>query len=321
MAAVTSASLFLIHPHGFDIAMFGPYQRLLNWELSSPRATWVIVLAVISFVEYLIMRLLSHIVGSSSSLLTAAVVDSVLLTMIAAPLLWFTIVRPLRQAARARERFVDNLFGAIEDERRRIAHEVHDGVGQSVMLLISGLRSLSQAGQPDETRGKERELLSYAQQALADLKRVSLGLRPSLLDDFGLKPAIEHLVAEVQAHSSLKVRVDLEAVAERRFGDDVETHLYRIIQESLNNIVKHAAAANVELLLMRDGESLRLEINDDGIGIEPTRLDGALRSGGHLGMIGMRQRAKLLGGDFAVAPNGGRGTRIIVSLPFPRITS
>lgn len=299
--------------------MFGPNQRLLNWELSSPRTTWVVVLAVISFTEYLIMRFLSHVLGGSTSLLAAAVVDSVLLTMIAAPLLWLTIVRPLRKAAQVRERFVDDLFGAIEEERRRIAHEVHDGVGQSVMLLISGLRSLSQAGQPDETRRKERDLLSYAQQALADLKRVSLGLRPSLLDDFGLKPAIEHLVAEIQTHSSLKVRVDLDAVAEQRFGDDVETHLYRIVQESLNNIVKHAAATKVELLLIRDGELLRLEISDDGIGIEPTRLDGALRSGGHLGMIGMRQRAKLLGGEFAVGPNGARGTRIIVSFPFPRI--
>ena len=266
------------------------------------------------------MRGIPYVLGPHRSPISEAIVDSVALTALVAPLLWFLIVLPLKRAAAIRERFLADLFTAIEAERRRIAREVHDGVGQSISLVISGLRSTERLTGLEETRRKCEELLVAAQQALAEAKRLSLGLRPSLLDDLGLRPALMQLITDVEKHSSLTVHADLGEMVDCRWGDSIETNLFRIVQEGLCNVVKHAQATSASVRVSTGGGVCEVEISDDGKGISPAHLQTAMLNGGHLGIIGIQERLKLLNGNYELRTLEPHGTRLTARFPLPEVT-
>lgn len=278
-----------------------------------PWLTWTIIIAFISATEGALMLLLPWILPRDSPAILGAVVDSVLLSLVLAPVLWWIVVRPLQRAATLRDQFLADLFAAIEDERRRIARELHDGVGQSLTLLVSGLRSLPENPEPAEIERRGKQLCEVAQRALQDARQLSLGLRPSLLDDLGLAAAVERVVVEVEEHHAVKISVDVRSLSERRLSDTLETALFRIFQEAINNVVKHSHAANAAVRLVREGGAISLCVSDDGCGIDSQWRPGSLD--GHLGLVGMSERAVLLGGTLRIDSAAGQGTSVVVRIP------
>ena len=197
-----------------------------------------------------------------------------------------------------------------ELERRRLARELHDETGQALTSILLGLRAVEDAGNSDDLRQAASDLRELVVATLQDVRRLAVQLRPKALDDFGLVPALERLVQTFS--ESTDIRVALEAqLGDERLPPEVETTLYRIVQEALTNIVKHAEAANVSILLVRAKGSATLVIEDDGQGFDPDKT----REGG-LGLVGMRERAELHEGRLRIesAP-GGEGATLVIEVP------
>jgi signal transduction histidine kinase len=202
------------------------------------------------------------------------------------------------------------IVGGQELERRRLARELHDETGQALTSILLGLRAVEDAGNSDDLRQAASDLRELVVATLQDVRRLAVQLRPKALDDFGLVPALERLVQTFS--ESTDIRVALEAqLGDERLPPEVETTLYRIVQEALTNIVKHAEAANVSILLVRAKGSATLVIEDDGQGFDPDKT----REGG-LGLVGMRERAELHEGRLRIesAP-GGEGATLVIEVP------
>ena len=196
---------------------------------------------------------------------------------------------------------------AQELERRRLARELHDETGQALTSLLLGLRAVEEADD-EERRERLAHVRELAVATLQDVRRLAVELRPKALDDFGLVPALERLVATYTEQTGIPV--DLEAMlGATRLPPGTETALYRITQEALTNVVKHAHATRVSIVLTRKDASVTAVIEDDGRGFDP----GSTREGGY-GLLGMRERVELLGGRLNVEANGG-GTALVAEVP------
>jgi signal transduction histidine kinase len=203
------------------------------------------------------------------------------------------------------------VFAAQEMERRRIALELHDETGQALTSVLLGLRSVEESKSEEELRASAAALRELVVGALQDVRRLAVELRPKVLDDFGLVPALERLTHGFSEQTG--IGVDLEARLPRgRLPSEVETALYRIVQESLTNIVKHARAGRVSILLTRKNRSVTAVIEDDGRGFEPGD-----QTGPGLGLVGMRERVVLLGGRLEIESAPGAGTTLVVEVPLP----
>ena len=202
-------------------------------------------------------------------------------------------------------RLVPNQILQAEDsERRRIARELHDGVTQllgSVKFRLLHLETLV----PEHT-ATVGEVAKLLERAVNEVRRITQNLRPSELDDFGLIPAVEGLIADFQTRT--KVRVDFQRTIARRLPADVELALYRVLQEALVNVEKHSGASLVAVVLFADANFATLNVRDDGRGI----VEGKKHPG--IGLINMRERAHALGGVFSLQSEPGRGTEISVHL-------
>ena len=278
-----------------------------------PAAVWLMVLGTIFAVEYLVMLALPWVLPAEPTGFLEATVDSVTLAVVLAPVIWLTVVRPLRELLRLRNQFLKDLFAQIEADRRHTAHELHDGVGQTLSMLVSGLRTAHQSITDPDIARRCSELERLAQEALGDVKGLALGLRPSLLDDLGLAPALERLAADVREHHPFHVSVDVAALAGKRLDEAVETAVFRIVQEALANVAAHARASTAAVVLRCRDSAVDLEVSDDGCGF--AWPSAAAAKPGHLGLIGMQERAALLGGHAVIESTPGHGTRITASLP------
>ena len=294
--------------------------RRLACFWTHPALVWAVVLATVFIAEAAVMLVLPWVMPREVSWLAHSAVDAVLLTVIVAPVLWRTVDRPLRQILQIRTRFTANLVASTESLRRGLAHELHDGVGQSMTLLVSGLRSLQAGTNEADLRRRLPQLQQLAQEALDEIRRMSLGLRPSLLDNLGLAPALEQLAAHTRECHPIELTADVEAISGERFSEAVETAVFRIAQEALHNIVKHSAASRASIEARLDRGGLVLEIADNGRGLPPALRGGAAVGPGRLGLIGMRERAALLDGEATVESTPGKGTRIVVCIPIEKPT-
>ncbi|OJX47123.1 MAG: hypothetical protein BGO78_16725 [Chloroflexi bacterium 44-23] len=219
-------------------------------------------------------------------------------------------VHDLRQEREGLQRqLLEKVISTQEEERRRIARELHDSTSQSLTSLLVGLRML-EANSTDTDRKQASDLRNIAAQTLDEVHALAMQLRPRSLDDLGLSAALERLVFDWQSRN--KVPVDLAiTLGGLRLSEGVETALYRIIQETLTNVVRHAQAHSVSILVERRNDIIIAVIEDDGKGFEVSTTKGEL----HLGLLGMRERAELLGGRLTIESNAGRGTSVFVEIP------
>jgi signal transduction histidine kinase len=204
---------------------------------------------------------------------------------------------------------VRRVVAAQETERRRLARELHDETGQALTSILLGLKPLEAALADHPARSAVVELREHVVVALQDVRRLAVELRPKLLDDFGLVPALERLTESVAEQA--EIRVDFHsALGETRLPSDVETALYRVVQESLTNIVKHADARNVSVSVARRESGVAAVIEDDGGGFDQrtVREDG-------VGLLGMRERLALLDGRLEVESRPGAGTTVVAEVP------
>ncbi len=200
------------------------------------------------------------------------------------------------------------VVAAQELERKRLARELHDETGQALTSILLGLHALEEAPTLDEIRSSAAALREITVQTLQDVRRLAVELRPSALDDFGLVPALERLAEGFHEQTGLTVQI--EARVDERLPADVETALYRIVQEALTNVIKHARARNVSILLTRKGSTVAAVIEDDGRGFSPETM-----SNERLGLLGMRERLALLDGTLKVESSPGAGTTIVAEAP------
>jgi signal transduction histidine kinase len=196
-----------------------------------------------------------------------------------------------------------------EIERRRLARELHDETGQALTSILLGLRAVEEAESAEQGRAAGAQLRELIVETLQDVRRLAVQLRPKALDDFGLVAALEALVETFSEATG--IGVDLEAqLGDERLPTEVETTLYRIVQEALTNIVKHAQASKVSVLLVRRPGSVTAVIEDDGDGfrVDDVRDDAA-------GLIGMRERLALHDGRLTVESSPESGTTLAIEMP------
>jgi signal transduction histidine kinase len=196
---------------------------------------------------------------------------------------------------------------AQELERRRLARELHDQTGQELTSVLLGLKAVEEAKDDEERAQALAAVRDQVVETLHDVRRLAVELRPKALDDFGLVPALERLRDTFAEQTGM--RVDLESQIRERLPSDVETALYRIVQEALTNIVKHAQASAVSIVLRRGRGAVVALIEDDGRGFS---ADG---DGDGLGLLGMGERLALLGGKLKVESSPGAGTTIVAEVP------
>jgi signal transduction histidine kinase len=204
---------------------------------------------------------------------------------------------------------VRRVVEAQEAERARLARELHDETGQALTSMLLALKPLEQAVDAPEAKQAVDGLRELVVTTLQNVRRLAVELRPAALDDFGLSAALERLAATISEQSG--TQVDLEArLGERRLAAEVETTLYRIVQEALTNVVKHAAATRASVTLTRKGASVLAVVEDDGRG-----FDVAAAGNGGLGLVGMRERLALLGGRLTIEASPGSGTTLVAVVP------
>ena len=190
-----------------------------------------------------------------------------------------------------------------EEERRRLARELHDQLGQSLTALVHRLERLP----GDEST----ECIDIARQSLEDVRELSRLLRPPVLDDLGLVAALQWLARRTRESSGLIVNVRASALPER-LEDELETLLFRVAQEALNNAVKHAGAERADVSLARSGNRLELRIRDDGCGFDMDQVRNRAERG--VGLVSMQDRVALFGGDMIISSAEGHGTSIGATL-------
>jgi signal transduction histidine kinase len=196
---------------------------------------------------------------------------------------------------------------AQELERRRLARELHDQTGQELTSVLLGLKAVEEAKTDEQRAVALAAVREQVVETLHDVRRLAVELRPKALDDFGLVAALEHLRDTFSEQTGM--RVDLEANVGDRLPSDVETALYRIVQEALTNIVKHAQASTVSIVLARSSRAITAVIEDNGRGF--TAGDG----GDGMGLLGMDERLALLGGKLKVESSPGAGATIVAEVP------
>jgi len=196
------------------------------------------------------------------------------------------------------------VVAAQELERQRLARELHDETGQALTSILLGLKQLD--GESPEGVAEVRELVVAT---LQDVRRLAVELRPKVLDDFGLVPALERLTQGFAEHTGISVDLEASALTERP-PVEVETAIYRIVQESLTNVVKHAQARSVSVVVTRGDGRIKTVIEDDGTGFEPETIGE-----GGIGLVGMRERIELLDGSLTVESSERSGTTVAVEVP------
>jgi signal transduction histidine kinase len=196
-----------------------------------------------------------------------------------------------------------------ELERKRLARELHDETGQALTSILLGLKRVEEAKTREDARGAAAELREEIVKTLQSVRRLAVELRPKALDDFGLVPALERLADAFSGDSG--IAIDVEAnLDEARLQPEVETALYRIAQEALTNVAKHAGAGHVSVVVTRRDGSVTVVVEDDGRGFGAIGGEAA-----GLGLVGMKERVGLLGGRLAIESTEGSGTTIVAEVP------
>jgi PAS domain S-box-containing protein len=218
-----------------------------------------------------------------------------------------------KQQEELRARLVEQVMTAQDQERGRIARELHDETGQSLTALLVGLRTIEGSRTMAEAVELAQKLREMAARTLSDVGRLARGLHPSVLDDLGLAVAVTRHVQEFARLNGITADTRIEGLEADPPLPLVQTTVYRVLQEALTNVAKHAGARCVSVRLVRDETMVELRVRDDGVGFEPGAVDHR-----GLGLQGMQERAALLGGVVRLESAPGRGTMITARFPVRR---
>ena len=238
----------------------------------------------------------------------------------------YTSVVILRLQNQVRARLEENIEGkrslrelsakyvrAQEDERRALSRELHDEAGQAFSAILLETENLLDGDQAVSARLHLESIRNLAQHGMAETRNMALLLRPSMLDDFGLVPALNWQAKETAKRSGLRVQLSAEDLL-RDLPEEHKTCIYRVVQEALNNVVRHAQASAAQIHLQWEDGQVGLTVQDDGTGFDAERVRG-------LGLLGMGERVHHLGGDFRVESQPGRGTLLKIQLPVAELAN
>jgi len=218
--------------------------------------------------------------------------------------------RTVAEKEQARFELLKKLISAQEEERKRIARELHDGVGQMLTSLMVGMRTLQRSDDASPAAHRMDELCATASETLEQVRTLSRELRPSLLDDLGLAAALERYAGEfARAHPT--ITVDLHCDLPMRLPGPVETALYRIVQEAMTNAARHGKASTISVLVSRRANAVQAIVEDDGVGFDVAAVRKRQSS---VGIFGMTERAELLGGKLDIE-SGPEGATVYVEIP------
>ncbi|MBI4259675.1 MAG: GAF domain-containing sensor histidine kinase [Actinobacteria bacterium] len=212
--------------------------------------------------------------------------------------------------------YVQEVTRAQEEERKRLARELHDTVAQDLVRLVRGLDGMTEAPAARSDEMTAGDLRGLGGAILEDVRRVGRDLRPTVLDDLGLVAGLEWLSSDLRVRSGIEATFRVSG-RRRRLPGEVELVLFRIAQEALTNVEKHAGAGTVAVLARFEAGSVRLVVEDDGRGFEPARSHRLAREG-RFGLVGMEERARLVGGSIDVRSRPGGGTAVSVEVPLGR---
>ncbi|RJO61381.1 MAG: sensor histidine kinase [Dehalococcoidia bacterium] len=224
------------------------------------------------------------------------------------------MIREISQKEQMRSQLLAQVLSAQEDERKRIARELHDDTSQSLTSLMVELKAAENAGSLAEIKPRLTQLRSLVHQTLQAVHNMAIELRPNALDDLGLVAALRKYVADFIAKNGIHVDLQVGEAARRRFPADMETAAYRITQEALANIARHANARNISIVVDFQDSVFTLIVEDDGVGFD---LNEASRSSPEhrLGLFGMYERASLVGGRLVIESQPQQGTSIFLEVP------
>jgi signal transduction histidine kinase len=202
---------------------------------------------------------------------------------------------------------------AQEEERQRVARELHDQAGQTLTALQLGLSHIEASGPTPEVQDKAASLRRLALEAMHIIRNLALDLRPSALDELGLPEALRYVTETFAGRTGIRAKLEVSG-SPRRLSAETEVTLFRIVQEALTNVAKHAQANLVTVKLAFDNPRVELTIEDDGVGFDVERALGAERRKS-LGLIGMQERCQLIGSRLQIRSRPGKGTRLVISVP------
>jgi signal transduction histidine kinase len=212
----------------------------------------------------------------------------------------------------ARTHLLSRLISAQEEERKRIARELHDGVGQALTSILVHIKVLAQ-NQDAETHDRMAELRHLVDETLAEVRLLSRELRPSALDDLGLAAALERYIAEFRMRFP-DLEADLHCTLSRRLPPNIETSLYRIIQEAMTNSARHGHATSLSVVISERADAVHAIVEDNGAGFD---VQSIRRAGSSVGLHSMSERSELLNGTLEIE-SGGDGTTVYVQIPIPQ---
>ncbi|OQY91159.1 MAG: hypothetical protein B6D38_00755 [Anaerolineae bacterium UTCFX1] len=223
------------------------------------------------------------------------------------------MARKVRSAQEGLRDYIGAITSAQEEERHRLARELHDDTIQAVIALKQRVQLVKKTVKDKKTHQSLEELESLSEQTIENLRRLTRALRPIYLEDLGLVTALEMLVRETSDKKSISVSFQ-KSGRERRLTGEIELVLYRIAQEALNNVIRHAKASNATLHINYEDKEVQLEISDNGIGFQIPNSPTDFAPSGHFGLLGMHERAELIGARLKIESALGGGTKLIVRL-------
>ena len=219
----------------------------------------------------------------------------------------------LDDVCRAREHLLAQLISSQEEERRRVSRELHDETSQALANLIVRLGTLSRTVDDEEALAQIKQLRTLAADTLEGVNRIVMDLRPGLLDEYGLVPAVQWYADARLGEQGVSVRVNVSGNP-RTLTPYAQASIYRVLQEAVNNIAQHADASSVQITVNWLDQALHIEVQDDGRGFDPSQAFAD--SAGHFGLLGMRERVSLLNGRLEIRSAPGDGTTLIIDIPY-----
>lgn len=247
---------------------------------------------------------------------TATLVGT-LLTILVVTLLWIHLLhRRLERQYASQLAFSRQVLERLEDERRRIAVNLHDSLGQT-LLVIKNHAMLAMQGSPEEKSLRHRldEISGSTSQAIEEVRRITHGLRPYQLDRLGLTQAVRALTDRASRHNSILFASRINDIDDL-FDKDSEIHVYRIVQEAITNVIKHSAATEATVVVKKWATAVSLSIRDNGRGFDPAKQSAQRHDLGY-GLSGIAERVRILKGTLAIDSKPGEGTSLTVEVPFP----